>query len=71
MSKTLQMVFSDEGSKSVILSLAEPKDGLLLAEVKAAADIVIAKNAFLSKNGELVKFIEGRIVNRDVTVIMA
>lgn len=71
MSKTLQLVFSDEGSKSVILSMAEPKDDLLLAEVTAAADIIIAKNAFLSKNGKLVKFTEGRIVNRDVTVLMA
>lgn len=71
MSKTLQMIFSDEGSKSVILSLSGPKDGLLLADVKAAADIIIAKNAFISKNGKLTKFTEGRIVNRDVTTIMA
>ena len=71
MSKTLQLVFSDEGNKSVILSMAEPKNDLLLTEVTAAADIIIAKNAFLSKNGKLVKFTEGRIVNRDVTVLMA
>ena len=61
MSKTLEMVFRDSLGKETILRMADPKDGLALAEAQTAMDLIVAKNIFSSKNGDLVQAVEARI----------
>ena len=47
MSQALKMVFSLPDSKSVTLSLSDPKNNLAKAAVLAAANEIIAKNALV------------------------
>lgn len=69
MSKTLEMVFRNSGGKTVTLSLADPKDGLTLAQVKTVMEDLAAKQVFTSKTGDLTQVVEARIVSRDSTVL--
>ena len=61
MTKTLEMVFRDSLGKENILRLVDPKDGLTQADAKAAMDLIVAKNIFSTKNGDLVEAVEARI----------
>lgn len=47
MSKTLRMTFLLEGTKTLSLSLADPKDGLTKADVEAVMNNMISKKALL------------------------
>jgi hypothetical protein len=61
MTKTLEMTFVNQSSKEVILNLRDPKDGLTLAEVTTAANLIVAQNIFTTSGGDLVTFKEARI----------
>ena len=47
MSKTLRMTFQLNGTKTLSLSLADPKDGLTKADVETAMNNMIGKKALL------------------------
>lgn len=65
MAKTLEMVFRSNANKEVTLTLAEPKDDLTLAGVKAVMQDIISKNIFSIKGAELVGFVDARITSKD------
>lgn len=69
MTKTLSMVFRDAAGKEVTISLADPKDGLTLAEVRTVMQDVVSRNIFMSKNGDLVETGDARILSRDTVVL--
>lgn len=69
MTKTLEMVFRNDGGKEVILSMADPKDNLTLAEVKAVMQDMVAKNIFNIKGGDLIQVVEARINSKDKAVL--
>lgn len=65
--KTLLMTFiNEEGAKSSI-SLSGIKDDLSQTDVAAAMDVVIAKNIFQSKGGNLKSKSAAQITERNVT----
>ena len=69
MVKTLEMVFRNESGKEVVISIAEPKEDLTLAQVNAVMQDVIAKNVFSTKTGDLVQIVEARIRSNDMAVL--
>jgi len=48
MAKTLKIVFDFDGIKTATFSIADPKDDITKAAVKAATDTMVAKDFVLS-----------------------
>lgn len=69
MTKTLEMVFRDAFGKETVIRLADPKDGLTQAEVQAAMDLIVSKNIFTTKAGDLTQAAEARIVTLDTAAL--
>ena len=69
MVKTLEMVFRNESGKEVVISIAEPKDDLTLAQVNTVMQEIVAKNVFSTKTGDLVQIVEARIRSNDMAVL--
>ena len=69
MVKTLEMVFRNESGKEVVISIAEPKEDLTLAQVNAVMQDIVAKNVFSTKTGDLVQIVEARIRSNDMAVL--
>lgn len=65
MIRKLEMVFTTSAGKTETISLVDPKTGLTKAETEAAMNQIIAKSAFLSKNGALNGIKETKIRTTD------
>ncbi len=61
--QSLRMVFLTPLNKQVTLSLNNPKDTLTAAEVQGVMDTIIAKNIFITSNGELTSKVSARIID--------
>ncbi|MCL5289431.1 MAG: DUF2922 domain-containing protein [Bacillota bacterium] len=66
MSKTLELIFVNATGSKVTLRVAEPKDNLLEADVRAVMDQIVARDIFTSTGGGLVSVAGARIVSREV-----
>ena len=69
MVKTLEMVFRNEGGKTVTLSILEPNDNLTMAEVSTVMQEIISKNVFSTVGGDLVQVVEARIRSNDMAIL--
>lgn len=65
--KTLEMVFINEGAKEVTVVVKDPKEGLTLAEVQAVMNTLIAKNVFSTTGGDLVSVKEAQVRQLAIT----
>jgi len=65
MTKTLELVFRNEGGKQVTIRLADPREDLTEAEVQAVMNEIIAKNVFITKDGDFSQIVGARIQSRD------
>lgn len=70
MTKTLEMVFGNAAGKETVLRMADPKEGLTLAEVNAAMQKIVEKNIFTTENGDLTQVVEARISSKDSVVLV-
>ena len=70
MTKTLEMTFRDSMGKNVMINILNPKDGLTLAQVDTVMKDIVAKNIFVTTNGDLVDAVEAKIRVVDVTVLV-
>lgn len=66
MEKTLELIFTKSDGA---LSIADPREGLTLAEAKTAADKIIAANVLTSGGLELTEFTEARIKTVTIDVL--
>lgn len=71
LTKTLQLIFGNAAGRQVTLSIADPRDNLTEAEVRAVMELILARNIFTSSGGDLTAIAGARIVTRDVTEIIA
>ena len=69
MTKTLEMTFRDTLGKNVMINVADPQDGLTLAQVNTVMQDIITRNIFVTTNGDLVDIVEAKIRVVDVTVL--
>ena len=70
MSKVLRMTFSLSDSKTVSFSLADPKDGLTKAEVEAAMDDMLTKQAVIV-DGVQPSAIKGAVIKNTEEIALA
>jgi hypothetical protein len=67
MSKTLTMSFLNEEGRKATIRLNTVKEDITELEVQSAMDVVLAKNIFSSKGGDLKIKDSAVIVNRENT----
>ncbi|WP_078595233.1 DUF2922 domain-containing protein [Evansella clarkii] len=66
MAKKLELLFLNQGGKSVTLSIDEPAEPVNEQAVEAAMDEIISNNVFTSREGAFVKKRGARLVERTV-----
>lgn len=69
--KTLQLTFLDAGNKTVSYSIQDPKDDLDKKTVDDAVQVILDKNVFATKTGDLKSLKTSQIVTRQVESIDA
>ena len=63
----LLMTFSTEGGRKVSLFITDPREDLTEAEIKAAMDLIVAKNIFAPNGEDLTTAVEAKIVQTETT----
>lgn len=66
MSKTLEMVFTTDGSKSLTISIEQPIEPIDVDAVKTVMDTLIAQAIFSAASGKLAAKKVIRVVDRTV-----
>ena len=67
--KYLVMTFTTEGGDKANLSVSGIKEDLTSEGIGAAMDVIIAKNAFVSKGGKLTGKYNAQIITKNVDEI--
>ena len=65
--KRLLMTFKTSDDKKVSLSIDDPRDDISESEIKAAMDLVIAKNIFAPNGDDIVQAVDAKVVVTDTT----
>ncbi|MZP31050.1 DUF2922 family protein [Heliobacterium undosum] len=65
--ETLELVFTNQLGREVVLRVKDPKADLTPAQVTAAMDTIIASNVFTTAGGDLVNKKDVRLVSSNVT----
>ena len=65
--KRLVMTFKTEDDKKVSLVVDDPRDDISESEIKAAMDLVIAKNKFAPNGDDIVQAVDAKVVVTDTT----
>ena len=65
--KRLVMTFKTDGDKKVYLVVDDPRDDISESEIKAAMDLVIAKNIFAPNGDDIVQAVDAKVVVTDTT----
>jgi hypothetical protein len=65
--KKLIMTFKTTDDKKISLSIDDPREDLLESEIKAAMDLVIAKNIFAPNGDDIVQAVDAKVVVTDTT----
>ena len=65
--KRLVMTFKTDGDRKVSLVVDDPRDDISESEIKAAMDLVIAKNIFAPNGDDIVQAVDAKIVVTDTT----
>ena len=65
--RTLELVFTNQGGKEVTVAVKDPKEGLTLAAVQTVMNTIIARNVFTSTGGDLVSVKEAQIRQLAIT----
>ena len=69
MEKTLELIFTKSDGAKKTLSIADPREGVTLAEAQAAAAKIIEAGVLISSGEALTAFVEARIKTVTVTVL--
>ena len=65
--KRLVMTFKTDGDRKVSLVVDDPREDISESEIKAAMDLVIAKNIFAPNGDDIVQAVDAKIVVTDTT----
>jgi hypothetical protein len=65
MNRTLQLIFLNESGTRITVSIPDPREDLLQAEVEVAMDEIIAADVIVSNGGGLVSKVAARVVSRE------
>lgn len=70
MTETLQMIFLNAAGKKVTISVSDPREDLVQADVQAAMSGILAGNVIITEGGDLTAIDSARIVTRNVTELI-
>ncbi|MBC9785341.1 DUF2922 domain-containing protein [Heliobacterium chlorum] len=65
--ETLELVFTNQLGRDVVLRVRDPKAGLSTDEVTTVMDTIIANNVFTTSGGDLIGKKDVRMVSSNVT----
>ena len=65
--KRLVMTFKTDGDRKVSLVVDDPREDISESEIKAAMDLVIAKNIFAPNGDDIVQAVNAKVVVTDTT----
>ena len=65
--KRLVMTFKTDGDRKVSLVVDDPRDDISESEIKAAMNLVIAKNIFAPNGDDIVQAVDAKVVVTDTT----
>ena len=65
--KRLVMTFKTDGDRKVSLVVDDPREYISESEIKAAMDLVIAKNIFAPNGDDIVQAVNAKVVVTDTT----
>ena len=65
--KRLVMTFKTTDDKKISLSVDDPREDISESEIKAAMDLVIAKNIFAPNGADIAAAVEAKVVVTDTT----
>ena len=65
--KRLVMTFKTDGDRKVSLVVDDPREDISESEIKAAMDLVIAKNIFSPNGDDIVQAVDAKVVVTDTT----
>ena len=65
--KRLIMTFKTDSDKKVSLVVDDPREDISESEIKAAMDLVIAKNIFAPNGDDIVQAVDAKVVVTDTT----
>ena len=65
--KRLVMTFKTDGDRKVSLVVDDPREDISESEIKAAMDLVIAKNIFAPNGDDIVQAVDAKVVVTDTT----
>ena len=65
--KRLVMTFKTDGDRKVSLVVDDPRDDISESEIKAAMDLVVAKNIFAPNGDDIVQAVDAKVVVTDTT----
>ena len=65
--KRLVMTFKTDGDRKVSLVVDDPREDISESEIKAAMDLVIAKNIFAPNGDNIVQAVDAKVVVTDTT----
>ena len=65
--KRLVMTFKTDGDRKVSLVVDDPREDISESEIKAAMDLVVAKNIFAPNGDDIVQAVEAKVVVTDTT----
>lgn len=65
--KRLVMTFKTDGDRKVSLVVDDSRENISESEIKAAMDLVIAKNIFAPNGDDIVQAVDAKVVVTDTT----
>ena len=65
--KRLVMTFKTDGDRKVSLVVDDPREDISESEIKAAMDLVVAKNIFAPNGDDIVQAVDAKVVVTDTT----
>lgn len=69
MDKTLQMTFQNKAGKHVSINISKVKDNISEDQIKKLMKLIVAKNIFDSKGGEIVSSVSAKVISKDTQEI--
>lgn len=64
------MIFRNEESRNVTISVADPREDLQASEVEAVMEAILERNIFDTNGGDIASLSKAQVVSRDVEVIV-
>ncbi|MBE3580257.1 MAG: DUF2922 domain-containing protein [Thermoanaerobacteraceae bacterium] len=71
MTRRLELVFQNAAGRRTVLTVQEPRSDITADEVRAAMELIVARNVFTSPGGDLVAVAGARLVSRETVDLIS